>query len=88
MTYQESNLLKLLVSGDPYNITLFKEVIQIEYNLSPETCEKVVTQFYFKGDWANYVYVFGDNIVVCSREKMLLQEGLTDESSIVCFSKT
>jgi hypothetical protein len=86
---QESNLLKLLITGDKYNITLFKELVKVEYELSERTCDKIVTQFYFKGDWANYVYVFNDDHVMCSRDKMIIQDEVLDDCNrnIVCFIK-
>lgn len=85
---RESDLLKLLINEDPYNETLFKEVIKVEFNLSEITCDRIVTQYYYKKDWADYIYIFNDDRIVCSREKMVFQEGISDGNNIVCFAKT
>jgi hypothetical protein len=85
MAYRESNLLKLLVTEDAYNIILFKEVVKVEFKLSDITCSRIVTKYYLKRDWADYVYVFDDDNVVCSRDKMIFQEGVLEENNIVCF---
>jgi hypothetical protein len=81
-----SDLLKLLITNDKYNRTLFKELVQVEFGLSELTAARVALDFFYKGDWANYIYVIDGERAMCSREKMIFQDEVLENSEIICFT--
>jgi hypothetical protein len=84
MAYQESDLLKLLISGD--NNVLFKELAKIEYNLSSNMCNRLIIETKYM-TMSNYVYVINNNEIRYSTKKLMISDDELKKNNIICFIK-